>query len=320
MEKVSVIIPNYNGMSYLKTCLKSIKNQTFLEYSVILVDNGSSDGSVNLVRNEYSWVKLIDLPKNYGFCHAVNEGIRISKTPYVIFLNNDTEVFPDFVEQLLKGIEERPTAFSCSSMMIQDQERSKVDDAGNFYNAFGWGFARGKGKDISKYDKPSRIFAACAGAAIYRREYLNQMGLLDEEYFAYLEDLDLGYQAWIIGYENWYLPKAKVYHVGSGTSGSRYNELKIRYSARNSVYLIHKNMPLFQRILNLPFLLIGFFIKILFFTVKGYGKEYISGIKNGFFISYKKENYEKKVRFRWGNLGHYCRIQIALWINLFRRF
>ena len=294
MQEVSVIIPNYNGVPYLETCLDALKGQTFQGFSVILVDNGSADGSVDLVRNKYSWVKLIDLPENYGFCRAVNEGIRVSETPYVILLNNDTEVFPDFVEQLLKGIKERPTAFSCASKMIQAQDRTKVDDAGNFYSAFGWAFARGKGKDISKYGKPDRIFAACAGAAIYRMEYLNQTGLLDEEHFAYLEDLDLGYRARIAGYENWYLPEAKVYHVGSGTSGSRYNEFKIRYSSRNNVYLIHKNMPLFQWILNLPLLAVGFGIKTLFFAMKGYGREYLAGIKNGFSISYKKKITEKK--------------------------
>lgn len=320
MQEVSVIIPNYNGVPYLETCLDALKGQTFQGFSVILVDNGSADGSVDLVRNKYSWVKLIDLPENYGFCRAVNEGIRVSETPYVILLNNDTEVFPDFVEQLLKGIKERPAAFSCASKMIQAQDRTKMDDAGDFYSAFGWAFARGKGKDISKYGKPDRIFAACAGAAIYRMEYLNQTGLLDEEHFAYLEDLDLGYRARIAGYENWYLPEAKVYHVGSGTSGSRYNEFKIRYSSRNNVYLIHKNMPLFQWVLNLPLLAVGFGIKTLFFAMKGYGREYLAGIKNGFSISYKKENHRKKVRFRWKNFGNYCRIQIELWANLFRRF
>ena len=91
MQEVSVIIPTYNGVPYLETCLDALKGQTFQGFSVILVDNGSADGSVDLVRNKYSWVKLIDLPENYGFCRAVNEGIRVSETPYVILLNNDTE-------------------------------------------------------------------------------------------------------------------------------------------------------------------------------------------------------------------------------------
>ena len=151
-------------------------------------------------------------------------------------------------------------------------------------------------------------------------EYLRQTGLFDEEHFVYLEDLDLGYRARIAGYENWYLPEARVYHVGSGTSGSRYNEFKIRYSSRNNIYMIWKNMLLFQWILNLPFLLIGFGVKLLFFWKKGYGKEYAAGIKNGFALIRKPENRGKKVKFRWRNLKNYVRIQVELWVNLVRRF
>ena len=319
MQEVTVVIPNYNGMDYLETCLDALQHQTFREFSVVLVDNGSEDDSVNLVRGKYSWVKLITLPENFGFCRAVNEGIRASETPYVILLNNDTQVFPDFVEQLLEGIKQRPLAFSCGAKMIQAHDHGKLDDAGDFYNAFGWAYARGKGKDADSYEKADRIFAACAGAAVYRREYLNRIGLLDEAHFAYLEDMDLGYRARIAGYENWYLPAAKVYHVGSGTSGSRYNEFKIRYSSRNNVYLIYKNMPLMQWFLNLPFLAAGFGIKFLFFLRKGYGREYLAGIKNGLSMSFQKENRNRHVKFRWKNFGNYCRIQLELWINLFRK-
>lgn len=115
---------------------------------------------------------------------------------------------------------------------------------GNYYNCLGWAFALGKGKSEEKYKKERKIFASCGGAAIYRTKLVKQLGGFDEEHFAYLEDIDLGYRAQIAGYENWYLPKAGVYHVGSGTSGSRYNQFKIRYSSRNNVYMLYKNMPL----------------------------------------------------------------------------
>ena len=147
------------------------------------------------------------------------------------------------------------------------------------------------------------------------RDIFEKIGYFDEEHFAYLEDMDVGYRARINGYENWYFPLAKVYHVGSGTSGSRYNQFKIRYSSRNNVYLIYKNMPLLQIVLNLPFLVIGFGIKILFFGLKGFGREYLAGIKNGFQISRR----DRKVAFRVKNLPHYLEIQMELWINMFRR-
>ena len=141
-----------------------------------------------------------------------------------------------------------------------------------------------------------------------------------EEHFAYLEDTDIGYRARLLGYENWYEPSAKVYHVGSGTSGSRYNLFKIRYSSRNNIYLIYKNMPVLQILLNLPVFILGFSAKLVFFASKGYGKEYLAGIKNGFFICRKPENRAKKIRFEWKRLGTYFVIEWELFINVFRRF
>lgn len=319
MREVSVIIPNYNGMKYMQTCLESLMHQTYGHVPVVVVDNGSADGSREFIKQNYPSVKVIALQENTGFCHAVNVGIQATETPYVILLNNDTEAAPDFVEKLLWGIKSRKKAFSCAAKMIQFHNRNQIDDAGNYYNALGWAFARGKGRDVSLYERPGKIFASCAGAAVYRREVLDQIGLLDEEHFAYLEDIDLGYRARIQGYQNWYLPEAKVYHIGSGTSGSRYNLFKIRYSSRNNVYMIYKNMPFGQLILNFPLLAAGFLVKTVFFARKGYGKEYLAGIKNGFSISRKAKRSGKKVKFEFKNMPNYLRIQLELWGNIFLR-
>ena len=234
----------------------------------------------------------------------------------MLLLNNDTEVEKDFVNEMLSAIKRHSNAFSCAGKMVQFNDRDKLDDAGNYYCALGWAFARGKGKSIHTYDQEEQVFATCAGAAIYRREFLDKTGYFDEEHFAYLEDLDVCYRARIMGYENWYAPKAVVYHVGSGTSGSRYNQFKTRYSSRNNIYLIYKNMPVLQIILNLPFMIPGFVVKILFFTLKGMGREYLAGIKNGFQISKK----DRKVRFSIKNLPNYLKIQLELWVNIIRRF
>ena len=319
MHKAAVVIPNYNGIQYLETCLDALRQQTWRDFYTILVDNGSSDGSLELVKTRYPEVEIVSLPENLGFCRAVNEGIRKAEAEYVILLNNDTQVFPDFAEQLYRGIRCHDRAFSAGAMMIQAHDHEKLDAAGDYYSALGWAFARGKGKPPAKYSRACRVFAVCAGAAIYRMDLLKKSGLFDEAHFAYLEDLDMGYRARIQGYENWYCPEAKVYHIGSGTSGSRYNQFKIRYSSRNNIYLIHKNMPVPQMILNLPFLLAGFAVKLLFFALKGYGREYAAGIKNGFSLSRQEENRGKKVKFRWKNLKNYLKIQVELWINVFRR-
>lgn len=316
MQEVSVIIPNYNGIAYLEGVLASLEQQTMDNFEVIVVDNGSTDGSSAFIAANFSWVRIIELPDNFGFSRAVNVGIEASRTPYVLLLNNDTEVEKNFVEEMLAAIRRHKNAFSCQAKMIQYHDRDKLDDAGNYYCSLGWGFARGKGKDISVYDKEERIFAACAGAAIYRKKLMNKTGLFDEEHFAYMEDVDIGYRARIYGYENWYAPRAVVYHVGSGTSGSRYNQFKIRYSSRNNIYMIYKNMPLLQILINLPFLAVGFGAKILFFALKGFGREYLAGIKNGFQLSKK----EKKVPFSLSNLPRYVQIQVELWYNIVLRF
>ena len=314
--EVSVVIPNFNGIAFLDSVLASLEGQTLSNFEVILVDNGSTDGSCSFVTANYPWVHLIELSENFGFCGAVNAGIRAAKAPYVLLLNNDTEVKEDFVEEMLAAIRRHKNAFSCGARMVQYHDRDRLEDVGNYYCALGWSFARGRGKDIHAYETEDKIFSACAGAAIYRKKIIEKIGYFDEEHFAYLEDTDIGYRARIYGYENWYAPKAIVYHVGSGTSGSRYNQFKTRYSSRNNIYLIYKNMPLLQIILNLPFLAVGFLIKFLFFAVKGMGKEYAAGIKNGFSISMKNQ----KVPFRIKHLPNYCKIQLELWINIIRRF
>ena len=314
--EVSVVIPNFNGIAFLDSVLASLEGQTLSNFEVILVDNGSTDGSCSFVTANYPWVHMIELSENFGFCGAVNAGIRAAKAPYVLLLNNDTEVKEDFVEEMLAAIRRHKNAFSCGARMVQYHDRDRLDDVGNYYCALGWSFARGRGKDIHAYETEDNIFSVCAGAAIYRKKIIEKIGYFDEEHFAYLEDTDIGYRARIYGYENWYAPKAIVYHVGSGTSGSRYNQFKTRYSSRNNIYLIYKNMPLLQIILNLPFLAVGFLIKFLFFAVKGMGKEYAAGIKNGFSISMKN----KKVPFRIKHLPNYCKIQLELWINIIRRF
>lgn len=320
MQKVTVVIPNFNGIAYIRKCLDSLRKQDFSDFSVIVVDNGSSDGSRELVREHYPEVRLIALRENLGFCRAVNEGILHSDTPYVLLLNNDTETETGFVRAMYEAMEVRPRAFSCSAKLLQYHERTRMDDAGDFYNALGWAYARGKGKPEEKYSQSCRIFSSCGAAVIYRRSILEQIGIFDEEHFAYLEDMDLGYRARIAGYENWYIPSARVYHIGSATTGSRYNEFKIRYSSRNNIYLIYKNMPILQIILNLPFLAPGFLIKFLFFASRGYAREYLAGIKNGFSISRNGKKAGKKVKFRLSNMKNYAKIQLELWVNLVGRF
>lgn len=315
MYNVSIVIPNYNGMEYLKDCLDSLQEQDMENMEILLVDNGSEDGSISFIKEEYPNVKLLELKKNYGFCRAVNVGIHASESPYVILLNNDTRVEKGFVKSLWQGIQSKPKCFSCGSKMIKMHHPTKIDDAGDYYCALGWAFAYGKDRPVENYEKERRIFAACAGAAIYRKEVFQEIGYFDEKHFAYLEDIDIGYRAKIFGYENWYLPEAVVYHVGSGTSGSRYNEFKIHHSSRNNVYMLYKNMPWLQVLLNIPFLAAGFLVKLLFFARRGFGKEYLMGLGAG--VSMWRRS--RKVIFHRKNLKHYIKIQWELWVNILKK-
>ncbi len=318
MCRATIVIPNYNGLSYIAACLTTLRNQDASDIEIIVVDNASTDGSRELVIRDFPEVRLIPMEENTGFSKAVNVGIKAASAPYVILLNNDTEVDRAFVNCLVNAIAKDERLFSVAAKMISLQEKDKIDDAGDFYTVLGWAFARGKGANVTKYEKAGAVFSACAGAAVYRREIFDEIGYFDEAHFAYLEDLDIGYRARIYGYRNGYEPSAIVYHAGSAASGARYNAFKIELAAQNSVYVLAKNLCLLQWILHFPMILCGFFIKWIFFTAKGYGKNFSLGLKRGIILSKQKESREKKVRFRLRNTIHYLRIEWELWVNLFR--
>lgn len=314
--KSTIVIPNYNEVSYLDACLRSLVGE---QADIIVIDNGSIDGSRKLVQEKYPQVKLICFKNNKGFCKAVNKGIQLAKTEFVILLNNDTEVEPGFVAALERTMAADRNLFAASAKLISMHNRDLIDDAGDLYCALGWAFAIGKGKPEKAYNKSYLIFAACGGAAIYRRELLIKLGLFDENHFAYLEDIDIGYRARIHGYHSVFEPSARVFHAGSASSGSRYNTFKVKLAAANSVYLIYKNMPWPQILINLPFLLAGFSIKTLFFIKKGFGKVYLQGLAKGIHMCMTRKGRVHKVKFIWSRFPDYCRIQLSLWANVVRR-
>ncbi len=310
MAQVTIIIPNYNGKQLLENCIRTLERQTCRDFRLLIVDNGSTDES-RTVTSETLDMEWIFLKENTGFCGAVNVGIARTNTPYFLLLNNDTEAEEHFVAEMLAGIRKSGRIFSCSAQMLDYRNRELIDNAGDYYTVFGWALARGKGRRAAHYGREAEVFSSCGGAAIYRTEAVRRIGRFDERHFAYLEDVDIGYRARIYGYRNRYLPAAKVYHVGSATTGTRYNEKKVFLAARNSMYLIYKNMPPVQLFLNLPFLAAGVAIKALFFARKGFAGEYLRGIRCGIAGAKACE----RVRFHRCNLFHYVGIQLELWIN-----
>ena len=198
--------------------------------------------------------------------------------------------------------------------MLRYHEKELIDDAGDEYNILGWSYKRGDGRNKDSYGLENRlVFSSCAGAAIYRKSILEKVGLFDEHFFAYLEDMDISYRARTLGYKNLYASKAEIYHLGSATSGSRYNGFKAGLTARNNIFLIYKNMPLLQLIINLPFLILGFLVKYLFYVRKGLGREYGRGLLRGI----KELKNISKQPFSLSRLPYYLSIELMLIKNIF---
>ena len=320
--KVSIITPNYNGENFLNIYFESLISQNKHIREVIIVDNGSTDNSVNIIKD---YQKNLDYPlqiiliqnkENLGFAKATNQGIKIAQSELLLFLNNDVELNNNSISSLINCIIKDDFIFSSASKMIQFNNRNLIDDAGDEYTLLAYTKKVGNGQNINKYTKEREIFSSCAGAALYKRSLVIKLGCFDENFFAYMEDVDLAYRAQINGYKNVYCPESIVYHIGSGSSGSKYNEFKIRLSARNNVLVIYKNLPIPQKIINIPFIFLGFLIKYLFFVKKGFGKIYLAGIKEGL----NDKSKIRKVHYQNKNFKNYFKIEWKLIVNTIKLF
>ncbi len=246
---VDIIIPSWNGKTFLENCLISLYRQTFTQYRVIIVDNGSDDGTLDFLQSNYPKVKVVALPENMGFCRAVNRGIEAGVSPFVFLLNNDTELAEDCLEQLIHAAHHYSEDFFAPKM-LDFANRFILDGAGDGYLRGGAGYRLGTMEtDGPMYAESRQVFGACGGAALYRRSMLEETGLLDEDFFAYLEDVDLNLRACRLGYLCRFVPEARVYHIGSATTGSKINPFTVRLSTRNSLYVLikHYSLPLFFR-------------------------------------------------------------------------
>ena len=226
--KVTVVIPNWNGMPWLPGCLRALRQQTFTGFSTLIVDNGSTDGSVEYLRKEHPDIELVCLPTNTGFAHAANVGIEKTSTPYVALLNTDTEADRDWLRCLVETMDRaEPEIAAVTSQMLRLDQPDLTDNAGDELSWYGGATKRGHGRPATEYTSPGEVFSPCAGATLYRRDFLRAMGGFDESFFAYLEDVDLGLRGRLRGYRYLYQPGAKVLHAGHGAGirEDRYVEL-----------------------------------------------------------------------------------------------
>lgn len=252
MDLVTVIIVNWNGRHLLPGCLQSLQGQKFKEFETIIVDNGSSDGSVEWLYRHYPEVRVIPLSSNKGFCAANNVGYRLAKSKYVALLNNDTVAHALWLGSLVAALEKNSHAGFAASKILNYKMPETIDRAGDSYSRAGVGLLRGRGMSFLVYEKPEWIFGACAAAALYRRCMIDEIGFFDEDFFLLYEDVDLSFRAQLKGYRCLYIPEARVYHKTS-SSIIRDSHISIYYGHRNLEWVYFQNMP--RRLLGKTILL-----------------------------------------------------------------
>jgi len=282
---ISVIILNWNGNEHLEECLHSVSKQTTKDYEIILVDNGSTDGSVNFVESRFPSIRIVKLETNKGFCGGNIIGLQHAIGEFVALLNNDTRVASNWLAELLKEMEQDPKIGICASCMIDYFKPDSLDTAGDGYDICGVGFKAGNQQQVSEYQNKRDVFGACAGAVLYRRSMLNKIGFFDEEFFAVGEDIDLSFRAKLSGYRCVYVPTAIVYHKVGQTIGSKSNFL-LYHSRRNIEYTYFKNMPLPLLLLSLPLHLFYNFLTLLQAVTQGRSQIFLKA-KRDFLINFR---------------------------------
>jgi GT2 family glycosyltransferase len=237
----SVVIPNWNGAPHLPTCLESLRRQTYPRVEVIVADNGSTDESLALLAHDYAKVRVLALGENRGFAGACNAGMRAARGEFVALLNNDTETDLRWLEEIVAAFERHPEAGIVASKMLLFDRRDTFHTAGDFYRVDGAPGNRGVWqKDVGQYDREEYVFSACGGSAAYRQALLDQVGLLDEDFFFSCEDLDLAWRAQLAGWRCVYAPRAVIYHKLSATGGGVTASF---YDGRNFIYMLTKDYP-----------------------------------------------------------------------------
>jgi len=254
--RVTVVVPNWNGEAWLPGCLEGLRAQELRSFEVVVVDNGSADGSVAFAQAFDPGIRVIRFSENRGFAVAVNAGIASARGEYVALLNTDTVPRPSWLGALVRALDASPPDVAgLASRMLDLADPGRIDDAGDFLTWAGMAVKRGHGEPASSFPLPDEVFSPCAGAALYRRGVLEELGGFDERFFAYLEDVDLGLRARLRGYRWLYVPEAEVLHrgQGSGLPRSRY----VRLVTRNRLLLLTKSLPLSLLLRHAPGLVYG---------------------------------------------------------------
>lgn len=252
--QVSVVILNWNGRHLLPDCLAALDTQTFRDFEVIVVDNGSQDGSPEWLAAQYPAVRLLKNTTNLGFAAANNQGLRASQAPLILLLNNDAQPAPGCLQALVGAAAHHTWAAMFACKILQQAAPDRMDSAGIEVDRAGVAWNCGWDEAATEHIQPLEVFGPSGAAAFYRRELLDQIGLLDDDFFAYYEDVDLAWRAQWAGYRCLYVPEATATHIHSATAG-RGSAFKVRLLGRNKWWAIAKNYPYRALWYDVPLLL-----------------------------------------------------------------
>jgi GT2 family glycosyltransferase len=262
VPRASIVIPTWNGAELLRSTLQSLRAQTFRDFEPIVVDNGSRDGTADMLRTEFPEVLVVAFPENRGFAAAINAGLRVARGAYLVLLNNDAEAEPRWLEALVGVLDARPEVGSVASKMLTARDPGVVDSAGAAMGLFAYDIGRGE-RDGPAFGVAREILCACAGAAAYRRELFDAVGTFDEAFFAWFEDVDLGIRAQLAGFKCWYEPTARVRHHAHASAGQLATP-KTVFTVRNALLLFLQTMPLRRLLPCAPLLFVWPFLDPIF--------------------------------------------------------
>ena len=244
-SRVTVIVTNRNGLQHLDECFGSLREQTFTDFSVVFVDNASSDTSVEWVQEHYPDTEIIVHESDTGYSTSANDGIRAAEGAYIVLLNNDVRLEPDWLEALVTSMEQNPQYDFGASHMIMYFDPELTNAAGDMYSLKDVsGINRGWTEPVTLFTEPKRVLGACGGAAIYRRGFFDDVGLFDEDFYLIHEDTDINLRALVAGKKCQYIPGARVFHK-IRASGSQYSAGKLAHlDTRNRMFVAAKGLPL----------------------------------------------------------------------------
>jgi hypothetical protein len=241
---VTAAVLSYDGCHLLEVVLPSLARQRFRDFEVVVVDNGSSDDTISWLGDHWPEVELISLPTNIGVTAALNVCARSGRGEFLGLFNNDLELEPDCLGELVAALREHPQAGWAGPKLMDFQQRETIDGAGDIFTWGATGGRRGHGEnDRGQYDVPRAIFGACGGAALYRRSAFEEVGEFDEDFFAFYEDIDWDLRAQLAGFSCRYVPTAVVYHMGSATIGRGLTDFTRYHLWRNRLWIIAKDLP-----------------------------------------------------------------------------